>query len=177
MESFDEQELSALMKAAQAGDSSAYRLLLSRVHTMMKSYVRNAAFKDHRASTELSEDVIQEILLALHAQRHTYNPNQPFLPWLYAIARYKTIDFIRQNYKTLKNTSLSVELHDVADLREEDPMNEHDLDVLLQGLPPAHRELIELVKIRELSIEEAAQRTGLSQANVKVIILRAMKSL
>jgi hypothetical protein len=31
--------------------------------------------------------------LAIHIQRHTYDPEEPLTPWVHAIARYKLIDF------------------------------------------------------------------------------------
>ena len=38
---------------------------------------------------------MQETLLALHNQRHTYRPSERLTPWLYAIARYKLADSLR----------------------------------------------------------------------------------
>jgi hypothetical protein len=35
------------------------------------------------------EDLLQELLLAIHIQRHTYDSTQPLTPWVQAIARYK----------------------------------------------------------------------------------------
>jgi len=37
------------------------------------------------------EDVVQEVLMAVHAKRHTWRENEPVQPWLYAIARYKIV--------------------------------------------------------------------------------------
>jgi RNA polymerase sigma-70 factor, ECF subfamily len=39
------------------------------------------------------EDLAQELLLAVHNQRHTYDPGQPITAWIYTIACYKLIDF------------------------------------------------------------------------------------
>jgi RNA polymerase sigma-70 factor, ECF subfamily len=44
---------------------------------------------------------VQEALLAIHTQRHTYDPAEPLTPWVYAIARYKLIDHLRRNRASL----------------------------------------------------------------------------
>ena len=43
-----------------------------------------------------SEDIVQDILLAVHLKRHTWDANAPFAPWLFAIARNKLIDALRR---------------------------------------------------------------------------------
>src|SRR5258708_5028516 len=88
----DERELAALMRKAQKGDAEAYQALLRRVKTMLESYVRNSLNRQGRGAAGAADDIIQEVLLGFHAKRHTYDPSQRFLPWFYAIARYKTID-------------------------------------------------------------------------------------
>ncbi len=44
------------------------------------------------------EDVVQDILLTLHAIRHTYDPSRPFKPWLVAVARRRIVDRLRVEY-------------------------------------------------------------------------------
>jgi RNA polymerase sigma-70 factor (ECF subfamily) len=78
------------MKAAQDGDSEAYRELLDAVRPMVLGYVRRRLFSDQEA-----EDVTQETLLTVHRVRHTYEPDRPFEPWLFTIARSRLIDHLR----------------------------------------------------------------------------------
>ena len=42
------------------------------------------------------EDLVQETLLAVHNQRHTYDAAQPLTAWVHAIARYKLVDLFRR---------------------------------------------------------------------------------
>ena len=42
------------------------------------------------------EDAVQETLLAIHLKRHTWDPEQPLAPWVYAIARHKVVDALRR---------------------------------------------------------------------------------
>src|SRR5277367_6363609 len=48
------------------------------------------------APVHQSEDIVQDILFAVHLKRHTWDPNAPFAPWLFAIARNKLIDALRR---------------------------------------------------------------------------------
>jgi len=49
-----------------------------------------------RSDNAEAEDVVQEILLASHLKRQTWLPDQPFTPWVNAIARHKLIDALRR---------------------------------------------------------------------------------
>ena len=85
--------LGALMKSAQDGDRAAYRDLLREIVPILRRMLkRRFPFLPHQDL----EDLVQDILLALHAVRATYDPARPFLPWLMAIARNRTADMARR---------------------------------------------------------------------------------
>src|SRR6516164_6142755 len=71
---------SILMAHAQAGEQDAYRRLLEEI----TPYVRSLAAKCHRNSSDI-EDSVQDVLLTVHAIRHTYDPKRPFGPWLWPL--------------------------------------------------------------------------------------------
>ena len=89
-----EQQWAADMRAAQAGSGEAYIRLLNSVSTSFRQF---AALDLRRFGLQPSdvEDVLQEILLAIHLKRHTWRPDHPFAPWLRAITRHKLVDFVR----------------------------------------------------------------------------------
>src|SRR3546814_3353082 len=82
-----------LMAAAQKGDKTAYNVLLSETGMWLERYFRR------RVPPHQLEDLVQDVLLALHAKRSTYDTSRPFLPWLAAIARYRWVDHLRKVYK------------------------------------------------------------------------------
>src|SRR5215470_12694964 len=86
-----EQDWSTLMARAQGGDRDAYRRLLEEI----TPYLRSLASKRHRLPSDV-EDAVQDVLLTVHAIRHTYDPSRPFGPWLVAIARRRIIDRLRR---------------------------------------------------------------------------------
>ena len=158
----------ALMVAAQSGNAGAYRRLLGEVGIWLQRYYAR------RLPAAMVDDAVQEVLLALHEKRHTYDPSQPFGPWLAAIARYKWIDRLR----AMKAGSM-VELSDDLPVLDhgEAVQSARSLELLLDRLKPAQAEVIRLVKLQGLSIEEAAARTGQTISLVKVNIHRGLSRL
>lgn len=169
-----EAELHRLMVAAQGGDAAAYRELLRAVALRLRAFLR-------RRMTRLPDDVedlVQETLLAMHNQRHTYDPSQPVTAWLHAIARYKLVDLLRRR---ARHEALNDPIDDVdaallaVDAREGGV--QRDLAALLGRLPERQRLPIVLMKLEGLSVIETAQRTGMSPSAVKVGVHRGLKAL
>ena len=165
----DEASLAHLMSASQKGDQSAYRVLLSEVQMWLERYFRR------RVAPAQLDDLVQEVLVAVHNKRATWDPSRPFLPWLAAIARYRWVDYLRKVYRNAED-----ELGDwdaAEDSDEEAVMARMSLERLFVHLPEKQSEVIELVKIEGLSIAEAARKTGQSESLVKVNIHRGLKKL
>src|SRR5215469_3875435 len=97
-----ERELRALMTASLDGDAAAYHRLLERLTSHLRAYYRQHFARIGHGPTE-AEDLLQEALIAVHTHRHTYDRSQPFTPWIYAIARYKFLDYLRRTKSSLKD--------------------------------------------------------------------------
>ncbi len=177
--SSDEMRLSELMRKAQEGDSDSYRILLVEIEKMVASYVKNSFRRLGLGQQAWWEDVCQEVLLAIHNKRSTFNPQQNFLPWLYSIAKYKVIDYFRSVRVSAKHIDLQLDIAEleIAEIQNNDSNVGHDLEVLFNELPDKQRKVLQLVKIEGLSITEAAAKTGFSNSDVKVTIHRAIKFL
>src|SRR6266545_4578493 len=90
-----EHELQGLMIASLAGDATSHKALLSRLSSHLRAYFKGRLARMGRGAVE-AEDLVQEALIAIHTRRHTYDPAQLFTPWVYAIARYKFVDYLRR---------------------------------------------------------------------------------
>jgi len=169
-------ELRALMLAGLGGDSAAHRALLLRLSKILRDYYRIELSRIGQGPAD-AEDLVQIVLLAVHTHRHTYNPSEPFTPWLHAISRYKFIDHLRRT----RVASASVPIDDAAEaLARDDHIGTEcalDLDRLLALLPEKMCCAIRRVKLEGLSIAEAAIRCGMSEAAVKVNVHRGLKTL
>jgi len=165
----DEAGFVRLMIAAQAGDSRAYTVLLTEVQLWLERYFRR------RVAPAQLDDLVQEVLLALHAKRATWDETRAFLPWLAAIARYRWIDHLRRVYRSAED---ALEDQDSAeDSEEEAVLARMSLERLFVHLPQGQCEAIDLVKIKGLSVTEAAERSGQSESLIKVNIHRGLRKL
>jgi RNA polymerase sigma-70 factor (ECF subfamily) len=124
------------------------------------------------------EDLVQETLLAIHNQRHTFDPGQSLSAWVHAIAKYKLIDTLRRRARRdVLTTSLDDAQAMLAATDAEPGAARRDLAQLLDTLPARQRLSIVYMKIEGLSVVETAQRTGMSEAAVKVAVHRGLKAL
>ena len=167
---------SILMARAQGGDSEAYK----RLFIDIVPYLHSLARRHHRDPGDV-EDTVQDVLLTVHAIRHTYDPNRPFGPWLVAIAKRRIIDRLRRQGRTrAREVALDLE-HETffapeANLGEAD-WNKRVLGDAIESLPPGQREAVRLLKLQEMSLQQAAAVSGLSVAALKVAMHRALKNL
>lgn len=169
-----ELRLRGLMLQGLDGDAAAYHQFLKALSAHLRAYFRKRLFQ----RTDEVEDIVQDTLIAVHNQRHTYRADQPLTAWVHAIARYKLIDLLRAR---ASGESLNVPLDDELALfaasDTEAREAKKDLDTLLAGLPDRQRLPIVHVKIEGLSVVEAAQRTGMSESAIKVGVHRGLKAL
>lgn len=164
-----------LMARAQDGDTVAYLRLLQEITPYIRSLVRRW-HKDHWDI----EDTVQDILLTLHSIRHTYDPARPFGPWLVGIANRRAIDRLRRRGRqVLREAPLTAE-HEAAAAAidsSDDVLEKQRLTEALGDLPPVQRTAVDLLKLKEMSLKEASEATGLSIASLKMATHRALRTL
>ncbi|QHE83731.1 sigma-70 family RNA polymerase sigma factor [Hydrogenophaga sp. BPS33] len=170
-----EQTLRNLMLAGLDGDAAAYRRFLQQLGTRLRSFYRRrlSGWPDD------VEDLVQDTLLAIHNQRHTYQPGQPVTAWVHAIARYKTIDLLRaRQAREALHDPLDDDANALFDTSDSDAAEtRRDLDQLLATLPERQRVPIEQVKLEGRSVADVARETGMSESAVKIGIHRGLKAL
>jgi RNA polymerase sigma-70 factor, ECF subfamily len=161
--------LGELMRAAQQGDSASYRQLLLTITPRIRQIVRR-----QRGFVGIAEveDLVQDVLLSLHIVRATYDPSRPFVPWLLAIVRNRLVRreiHVEEGDVTFFEPEANDDfggLGDAAALHE-----------AVRALPEGQRQAIELLKLKELSLKEAAEVSGTSVGALKVATHRAMATL
>ncbi len=157
-----------LVSAAQRGDDVAYETFLVELQAWLLRYYR------HRFPSSAIDDAVQEVLMAVHAKKQTYDRARPFGPWLTAIARYKWIDWVRR----LKREGAVPLTNDVQGPDHGSRCRSAILlSELIAYLNPAQAEVIRLVKLDGASIQEASDATGQSTSLVKVNIHRGLNRL
>lgn len=168
-----EQQWRALFIESQQGDKKAYHELLLGISSYVKSSVKRSF-----SNEQMAEDVVQEVLIALHKAKHTYDPDKAFKPWLGAIIRFKVIDHLRKSYRRRdREVFLSSDETFANYATNVDFDTGLDLEKMLNTLPKKQRVAFELLKVDGLSVREAAAHTGWSESNIKVSAHRAYKLL
>ncbi|MGA7808467.1 sigma-70 family RNA polymerase sigma factor [Bradyrhizobium sp.] len=171
-------EWSALMARAQDGDRDAYRTLLKQI----EPYARAIARRCFRHPADV-EDAVQDVLLTVHAVRHTYDPARPFKPWLAAVANHRIIDRLRRDTRRRAREIGLLPEHETFAQGETnseanpDAMAERSLLEAIEKLPPEQRDAVRMLKLNEMSLKQAAQSSGRSVAALKVATHRALANL
>lgn len=169
-------DCSKLMARAQSGDADAYRRLLGDV----VPYLRRLVARWHRDRRDV-EDTVQDVLLTLHTIRQTYDPNRPFMPWLVAIANRRIVDRLRRQGRSRRcDAAVRAELETFGQPEaniEETASRDEALRRAIESLPPGQRRAVTLLKLREMSLKQAAAASGMSIAALKVAMHRALKNL
>ncbi len=169
-----ESRLQGLLFQGLAGDTVAYHAFLKELSAHLRAFFRRRLLR----LPDDVEDLVQETLLAIHNQRHTYQSGQPLTPWVHAIARYKLIDLLRRRAdREALHEPLDDELAVFAATDNEAAAARRDVLKLLDGLPDRQRLPIQYMKLEGLTVVEAARVTGMSESAVKVGVHRGLRAL
>lgn len=169
-----EQRLRGLLLQGLAGDGRAYEKFLRELSRFLRAFLRRRL----PGLPDEVEDLLQESLLALHNQRHTYDATQPLTAWVHAIAKYKLIDMLRRRAlrEQLHEPLIDeIEIFSSADLDAAEARR--DLAQFLDQLPRQQRLPIVHTKLQGLSVAEAAAACGMSESAIKVGVHRGLKAL
>ena len=167
----DEVELARLMRAAIAGDEKAYGDFLQRAACLVRNFARRKIV--HGGIDP--EDIVQEVLLAIHLKRHTWRQNAPVTPWLYAIANYKIIDAFRR-----RGRRVEIEIGEIAETfaaPEPETISDREIGRALQTLAPGQRSVVAAVSVDGRSISETATSLGMSETAVRVALHRGLTAI
>lgn len=157
-----------------AGNASAYQACLQKLSLHLRAFLGKRLF----GWPDDVEDLVQECLLAMHNQRHTYQSDQPLTAWVHAIARYKMIDLLRaKGSREVLHDVIDDETELFVESAVEASDARRDIGKMLATLPDRQRLPIQHVKIDGLSVAETAQLTGMSESAVKVGVHRGLKAL
>jgi RNA polymerase sigma-70 factor, ECF subfamily len=170
-----EDEWTGLMRSAIAGDSAAYHRLLKAITPVLRGAARRGLARAGQP-VDQSEDIVQDILLAVHLKRHTWDANAPFAPWLFAIARNKLIDTLRR-----KGRRVFVNIDDFAETLADRPAEEtaspREVSAHLNALPSRQREVLQSIAVDSASIRDTAAKFSMSEGAVRVALHRGLASL
>ncbi len=159
-----------LVLRCQTGDQTAFESLVRRYHGPLLYYVRRMIGRD-------AEDVVQQVWLAVYTGLPRLRHTDGFRIWMYRIARNLAGHMLRHRFTSVDHR----ELEDLIDpLGPEPSFSAEDAARVHEGLGklvPAHREVLVLRFIEQMSYEEIAQITGCGAGTVKSRIHYAKRAL
>lgn len=173
-QSIDKKQWIIWMELVQNGDKTAYKELLTKSEVLVRNFLR----KKLQHNSPHLEDIVQEVLMALHKAKHTFDLSRPYTNWLYTIARYKYVDYLRKWSKTEKYEVYSDFDFDSFLATEELKLElDDDLENAISSLPKKQRETVEMINLKGMSISEVSKQTGSTETAIRVSAHRAYKRL
>lgn len=162
----------SLMEAYQRSDEQAFTELVQRLSPQLRGFLLGPHVTRRHA-----DDLLQEFWLRVHKARHAYKAGRPLLPWLYAIARYSRADAFRRMARTEAyqegDADLTPDPRSLARAAEA----KSDFRALMANLPERQREVVVLLKVRGMTLDEAARATGSTIGATKQMAHRAYANL
>ncbi len=157
-----------LVKAYANGDNQAFDTLLRRHQNRVFNYILNII-----KNKDVADDIFQETFVKaiMTIKQGRYTDTGKFSAWLTRIAHNLIIDYFRQE-KSENTVSVDQDETDVLNRRDLSEENVEDLLVTVQintdvrrimdSLPDAQREVLEMRFYRDMSFKEIAETTGVS---------------
>ena len=165
----------AWMIAGQSGDAAAYEKLLFELLPHLRAFVGRRL-----GDPDVREDVVQNVFISIHRARHTYRPERPFSPWLYAVARNAVTDHLRSALRRQRR-EVPLDPEETPQPAAETPSQgaplSPELDAALAALPNGQREAVLWIHVDGLSVAEAAARAGVTRSALKVRAHRGYRAL
>lgn len=163
------------MRSANAGDAVAYHRLLKAVTPVLRAATRRGLARAGQP-VDQAEDIVQDILIAVHLKRHTWDADAPFAPWLFAIARNKLIDALRR-----RGRRIFVNIDDLAESMPGEPAEETlppgEIASHLERLPARQRDVLQSIAVNSASIKETATKLSMTEGAVRVALHRGLSNL
>jgi RNA polymerase sigma-70 factor (ECF subfamily) len=166
-------EETALVRAAQAGDTQAIMALVERLQPTIYRFGRRMC-----PSEQDAEDVLQETLLTLVQKIGEFRGDASLSSWLFTI--------VRSRCRVRRRASDRIGQAEGADLLDSAPhpdeaVSTHQLRSILEralrGLEPKYREVLLLRDVEGLSAPEVGEALGLTVSAVKSRLHRARAML
>jgi len=163
-----------LIERILAGETSAYRALVQR----HKDFAFTVAYRilNHR---EEAEEAAQDAFLQAFGALKEFNQTAKFTTWFYRIVFNAALGAKRRQKPTERITEINALAYAVTDTQQNLHKKERikNIQQAMKQLSADDVTMITLFYLREQSLEEIAEITGISTETIKVKLYRARKRL
>lgn len=170
-----------LIQRAQSGDKDAFTALVERYNRN----IYNLAYR-MTGNREDAMDATQEVLYRVYRALSGFQPDKPFLPWVYRITWNICADKGRKIKRNPVRESLDSNAYESARLAGTGPEPEATYENMELGsilkdavgkLKEGYRELVVMFHVDGLSIKEISQITGMKETVIKNRLYRGRQML
>ena len=167
-----------LIESTLQGNTQAFSVLVERY----QNFVFTIALRILR-NREEAEEVSQDSFIKAFEALASFRGDSKFSSWLYRIVYHKSLDRIKKNnkYRTLElfEELTDFETEEIENALHYLQLNERNnlVKKAIDQLPEVESAIISFFYFEELSIQEIAKITTLTEDNVKVKLFRTRKKL
>jgi RNA polymerase sigma-70 factor (ECF subfamily) len=158
-----------LLAAARRGDRAAFDALVAPHREPLRKFL------SRRVAMDALDDVTQEAMVSAWLALPEFESRARFRTWLYQIALHKAADWGRAHARR-SGQEAPVPVGDVLPAEESGYRAaecRETVRAVLEGVPPAQREVIELYYFAEMTLPEIAALLGRNLNTVKYQFYRA----
>lgn len=161
----------SLIALYRAGDHDAFNALTERYHTSYIRVARSVVGEDDAA------DVVQDAWMNMVRKIHTFNGEGSFKGWSYRIVVNCGRMLLRKRSRRREVNGESFEQEIPENAWPESRVYQKELGEIIQSaietLAPSYAEIIDLREKQGLSMNEMAERLGITTGGVKTRLHRA----
>jgi len=165
------------IERVKGGDKEAFAWLVDKYQNMIYTVCLRMLTSEADA-----EEATQDVFVKAYRYLDSFQEKSKFSTWLYRIAYNQCISEIRKKVKLI----------DLVDDVPDDEVNESDLNglnliaaeerskylqIAIESLPETDGVVVTLFYYEELSLEEIAEVTGLTNSNIRIKLHRSRKKM
>lgn len=170
-------EDTVLLEKIAAGDRDAFEILYLKFQPRLVKFCSRLLKND----ISIAADIADEALIEVWRSAGSFSGRSQPSTWIHSIARFRMIAYLRKNKEVLlDNDAANFDLEDNSLLPDEEIILDDRNELIIDGLgklSDKHREIIELVYFRELSIKDISAMLNISDNTVKTRMFYARKHL
>ena len=173
-----------LIRKTLAGENEAFEMIVQKYQQPLVNYIGRTV-----GNYELALEFTQEVFIKTYASLHTYQPHYKFSTWLFKIASNYIIDFWRKKkidaFSIDQQDESGNKIHPIqiadkgASVSKSYELNQirEKVEIALQRIPPALRELFVWRHMNDFSYEEMAEIKGLPVGTIKNRVFQAKEMI
>jgi len=165
-----------LVEKALSGSERAWRGLVKRYEKRLYNHALRIT-----GNPDDAMDVLQDVMMSVYRNLSGYRGDGSFAAWLFQIATFRCMDFLRRRRVRQHETPSHTEIPDSDDNPQETHLgnveNNKDILRLMATLSAEQRQVVELRFFQHFTFEEIATQLGISSSTAKSRLYSALEKM